>query len=79
MAKLVEDFEETAYSIGETTPGQLMAFMLEHRGLKQVDLLPVLGCSKSFMSEMVSGKREISKANAKKLATFFDKPVDLFI
>jgi plasmid maintenance system antidote protein VapI len=39
----------------------------------------VLGCSKSFLSEMVSGKREVSKGNAKKLAAFFDKPVDMFI
>jgi HTH-type transcriptional regulator/antitoxin HigA len=79
MAKLVEDFETTAYSIGESTPAELLSFMIEKRGLKQVDLLPVLGCSKSFLSEMVSGKREISKANAKKLAAFFDKPVDIFI
>jgi plasmid maintenance system antidote protein VapI len=53
--------------------------MLEKRGLKQVELLPVLGCSKSFVSEMVSGRRGISKSNAKKLAAFFDKPVEMFI
>ena len=79
MAKLVADFEAAAYSVGESTPGELLAFMMEKRGLRQTDLLPVLGCSKSFMSEMVSGRREISKANAKKLAAFFNKPVDMFI
>ena len=79
MAKLVEDFEATRYSVGTSTPGELLAYMIEQRGLKQADLLPVLGCSKSFMSEMVNGRREISKANAKKLAAFFGKPVDMFI
>ncbi len=79
MAKLVEDFEAKNCIIDAPTPGRLLAYMIEQRGLKQVDLLPILGCSKSFMSEMVSGRREISKANAKKLAAFFGKPVDLFI
>lgn len=79
LAKLVEDFEAKAYSLGESTPGEILAYMIEKRGLKQADLVPVLGCSKSFMSEMVSGRREISKANAKKLAAFFGMPVELFI
>jgi len=79
MARLVEDFEARNCPIHEPTPGRLLAYMIEQRGLKQVDLLPVLDCSKSFMSEMVSGRREISKANAKKLAAFFGKPVELFI
>ena len=79
MAKLVEDFEAKNCIIDAPAPGRLLAYMIEQRGLKQVDLLPVLGCSKSFMSEMISGRREIGKANAKKLAAFFGKPVDLFI
>ncbi len=79
MAKLVEDFEAKAYSLGESTPGEVLAYMIEKRGLKQSDLLPVLGCSKSFVSEMVSGRRGIGIGNAKKLATFFGMPVELFI
>jgi HTH-type transcriptional regulator / antitoxin HigA len=79
MAALVEDFEAKAYKVGDSSPNEVLAYMIEQRGMKQSELLPVLGCSKSFMSEMVSGRREISKANAKKLAAFFGKPVDLFI
>jgi HTH-type transcriptional regulator/antitoxin HigA len=79
MARLVEDYEAKAYSVGESTPAGMLAYMIGQRGIKQVDLLPVLNCSKSFVSEMVSGRREISKGNAKKLAAFFCLPVDLFI
>ena len=80
MARLVEDFEARAYPLrGQSTPGEMLAYMLEKRGLKQVDLLPVLGCSKSFVSEMVSGRRGIGIGNAKKLAAFFEMPVELFI
>jgi HTH-type transcriptional regulator / antitoxin HigA len=79
LVKLVQDFEATAYPVGESTPGELLGYMIKQRGMKQVELIPVLGCSKSFISEMISGRREISKANAKKLAAFFEKPVDMFI
>jgi HTH-type transcriptional regulator/antitoxin HigA len=55
-----------------------LAFLLEQRGLEAHDLWPVLG-SKSRVSEILSGKRAISKAQAKKLAAFFHVPLDLFI
>lgn len=79
MAKLVKDYEQDAYQIPESKPHAILSFLLEQKGLKQVDVLPVLNCSKSFLSEMVNGKREISKANARKLAVFLQVPVDLFI
>jgi len=78
LAKLVEDFEAKAYPLGKSTPGDVLAYLMEKRGLKQADLAPVLGCSKSFMSDMVSGRR-IGIGNAKKLAVFFGMPVELFI
>ena len=43
---------------------------MEERGLRQVDLVPVLG-SKSYISQILSGHRPISKDAAHKLATFF--------
>jgi HTH-type transcriptional regulator/antitoxin HigA len=54
--------------------------VLDSSGLtaNPADLLPVLG-SRSRISEMLSGKREPSKAQAKALAEFFGMPVDLFI
>jgi HTH-type transcriptional regulator/antitoxin HigA len=46
--------------------------------LKQSDLLPVFG-SKGRVSEVVNGKRDISKEQAKKLAAFFHVSAELFI
>ncbi len=54
------------------------AYLLERRGLQPSDLWPVLG-SKSRVSEILSGKRSISKEQAKKLAQFFHVGVELFI
>ncbi len=53
-------------------------YLLERRGLQPSDLWPVLG-SKSRVSEILSGKRSISKEQAKKLAQFFHVGVELFI
>jgi len=43
---------------------------MEEHGLRQRDLLDVFG-SRGIASEVVSGKRAISKAQAKKLAEVF--------
>jgi len=56
----------------------MVQFLMEQRGLKQADLVPVLS-SRAQVSDLVNGKRGISKAQIKKLAQFFDVSTDLFI
>ena len=79
LAKLVEDFEASNYDLGESKPNEVLVYLMEKRSMRQVDLLPVLGCSKGAMSDIVSGRREISRAKAKKLSEFFRLPAGLFI
>jgi HTH-type transcriptional regulator / antitoxin HigA len=78
LLDLVHDFEEKQYPLHASPPDQMVAFLLEQRGLKPSDLWPVLG-SKGRVSEILSGKRAISKDQARKLATFFRVGVELFI
>ncbi len=61
-----------------STPREMVAFLLEQRGLKPSDLWPVIG-SKGRVSEILAGKRGISKGQAKKLAEFFCVRADLFL
>lgn len=56
----------------------MVRFLMDQRGLRQADLVPVLG-TRTQVSEIVSGKRGISKAQAKRLAEFFHTSVELFI
>jgi HTH-type transcriptional regulator/antitoxin HigA len=56
----------------------MLKHLLEEHELKPRDLWPVIG-SKSRVSEILAGKRSISKDHAKKLAAFFRVPVDLFV
>jgi len=79
LSRLAADFEASAYDFGAAKPNEVLAYLLDSRGMKQVDLLPVLECSKSGLSDMLTGRREIARGTAKKLATFFRLPVDVFL
>ena len=78
LGVLIEAFEEANYALeGSTAHSRFLSLMEEH-GLRQRDLLAVFG-SRGIASEVVSGKRAISKAQAKKLAEMFHVPADLFL
>jgi len=78
MAILIEAYDRKHYPLAPSPPHKTLAFLLQQRGMEPHDLWPVLG-SKGRVSEIRSGKRAISKAHAKKLATFFHVPIDLLI
>lgn len=70
LTGLVESYEGRAYPLEEASPKEPITFLLEQRGLTQSALWPVLG-SKGRVSEILSGKRNVSKEQAKKLRDFF--------
>ena len=78
LTVLIEAFEDAHYAIKGSTPASRLCSLMEEHGLRQRDLLAVFGSS-GIASEVVSGKRAISKAQAKKLAEVFHVPVDLFL
>ncbi|MBK5294788.1 MAG: transcriptional regulator [Acidobacteriia bacterium] len=75
---LIEDYEEKYHTLPRVSPNQSLTALMEERGLKHKDIWPVLG-NKGAATEVLSGRRSISKAQAKRLAEFFHVPVDLFI
>jgi len=78
LTHLVERFEEKAYPVGESTPRETLSFLLEQRGLRPAALGEVLG-SRGRVSEVLSGKRSISKEQAKRLGEFFNISAGAFI
>lgn len=78
MTLLVREFERVRYPIGHATPSEALRVLMEERGLRQRDLIPIFGSS-SVVSDVMNEKRGISKAHARKLAAFFHVPVGLFI
>lgn len=78
LVMLIERFEEEHYPIAVGSPVSILLHLMEARELKQEDLVGVIG-SRGVVSEVVNGKRSISKTQAKALAEFFHVDVGLFI
>lgn len=78
LAKLIEAYDDEHYSFPPSPPHEMVQFIMEQRGLRQADLVPVIG-SRAQVSALVNGKRGISKAQAKRLAEFFRTSADLFL
>ena len=79
LTNLIRDYETTAYPARKRAkPHEMVAFLLEQRGLHPKDLWQVIG-SKGRVSDILAGKRAVSKEQAKKLAEFFHVRADLFL
>ena len=78
FARLIEDFEEHYYKPKEAQPLEVLQHLMEAREVKQTHLWELFG-SKGIASEVLNGKRGISKTQARALADFFHVPADLFI
>ncbi len=78
LVSLVQSYEEKHYPINNPSPVEMLRYLMEKRGLKQADLVPVFGSS-GYVSDVVNGRRGISKAHARGLAEFFHVAVELFI
>ncbi len=67
FARLIEDFEQRYYHPREATPLEVLQHLMEAREVKQTHLWEVFG-SKGIASEVLNGKRGISKTQARALA-----------
>jgi HTH-type transcriptional regulator/antitoxin HigA len=77
LARLIEDYDERI-EFPDIPSHEMLAYLIEQKGLKQSDLIPLLGSS-AHVSNLVTGKRGISKAQAKKLAEFFGVSIEFFL
>ncbi|MGB7415645.1 MAG: transcriptional regulator [Thermosynechococcaceae cyanobacterium] len=75
---LIEKFEDEAYPIPEVSPHEMLLHLMDARDCKQEELIGVIG-SRGVVSEVVNGKRGISKAQAKSLSEYFGVGVEMFI
>jgi HTH-type transcriptional regulator / antitoxin HigA len=78
LSTLVEVYENEHCPIPDAPPHVMIQQFMLDRGLRQADLVPVLG-SRSLVSEVVNGKRKPSKVQVKNLGEFFGVSPALFI
>jgi HTH-type transcriptional regulator/antitoxin HigA len=78
LATLIEQFESKVYPATAVEPKEILRDLMEHNGLNSADLADVMG-GRSRVSEVLSGKRAISKEQAKRLGERFKLSPAVFI
>jgi len=78
LVSLIQTYEQQHYPMREAAPHAVLRYLMEKRELKHVDLVPIFKSS-GYVSDVINGKRAISKAHARRLAAFFGVSVELFV
>ncbi len=78
LVTLIEQYEDKHYQLKAATPLEILHELMSVRQLKQKDIVEIFG-SKGITSEVINGKRSISKNQAKALGDFFHVSYTLFL
>ncbi|TAG91535.1 MAG: transcriptional regulator [Oscillatoriales cyanobacterium] len=78
LVTLIEVYDTKNYPIDKSEPHEILQHIMESSGTRQADLVGIIGSS-GVVSEVVNGKRAISKAQAKALGDYFKVSPSLFI
>lgn len=78
LITLIEQYENKVYQMKAITPLDILHELMSVRELKQKDIVEIFG-SKGITSEVINGKRSISKNQAKALGDFFHVSYSLFL
>lgn len=77
LADQVAAYEEVHHPIQESEPKEVLRFLMDQHGLKQEDLADC--APQGRISDILNGRRAISKEIAKKLAKRFDVSASVFL
>lgn len=79
LITLIEKFEQEYYSPGKaSTPHSMLLFLMEQQNIQQSALVDIIG-SNDIVSQIVDGKQEITKEQARALGKFFHVDPTLFM
>jgi HTH-type transcriptional regulator / antitoxin HigA len=78
LTLLIEQFEDEHYALKPATPVEILTELMAANDLKQKDLLDIFS-TPSIVSEVLSGKRQLTTEHIRKLAERFHVSPELFI
>ena len=78
LVDLIQLYESKHYPIDPPDPISAIKFRMEQAGLKQRDLVPIIG-SRARVSEVLSGKRDITMSMARALHEHLGIPADVLL
>ncbi len=77
LTLLIEDFEEKRYNLPRAKPLEVIEFLMDQHELKQKDLVEEFG-TRSIVSEVLNGRRELNKTHIKRLSERFGVSPEVF-
>lgn len=77
LADQVKAYEDEHFKIPDAEPKEVLRFLMEQHNLKQEDL--GMCAPQSRISDILSGRRSISKEIAKRLGQYFHVRSDVFL
>jgi HTH-type transcriptional regulator/antitoxin HigA len=78
QARLIEAYERNRWPRRAPGPAEILTYLMEQHGLTRADLVPLLG-TPSRVSEVLSGKRELSMTMVQRLRERFHISADSLI
>jgi HTH-type transcriptional regulator / antitoxin HigA len=78
QARLIEAYERSRWPRRAPSAAAVLTYLMEQHGLSRADLAPLLG-TPSRVSEVLSGKRELSLTMVQRLREKFDVSADVLI
>jgi len=78
LTDLVETYETAHVVIPPVHGVDALRYLMAENALTQAELAPIFGAP-SVISEVLSGKRRLTIAHIKQLATYFGLPAEVFI
>ncbi len=79
LSLLIEQYEAIEHPTPEGTPAELLEHLLEARMITKAHLARQTGIPRSVLTNILAGRRGISKAVAVKLAGYFHVSAGLFV
>lgn len=78
LTDLVEKYESAAYPAQPASDAEMLAHLLDARGMNQTQLASEIGIAGSTISEVLHGKRKLRREHVDRLAAFFGVSTAVF-
>ncbi len=79
LSDLIERYEDKHHPIGDVSEDEMLAFLIEQKDVTQVEAARGAGIAESTVSEVLSGKRQLTRGQIEKLASYFHVSPAVFL
>jgi HTH-type transcriptional regulator/antitoxin HigA len=79
LSDLIERYEAEAHPIPAAPDAEILAHLIEAKGVSQADVAREVGVAESTISEVLAGKRKLNRTHIGRLAQYFNVGPTAFI